>query len=142
MKLPTILAAAVLGLAALPGAAKAASCSANMVNESAVGGWCTQNWVDHLWDAYDFDSGDWDQGFGYPNACDRARPLGRTFNAIYVLNYADGPAGKSRSDFSGSILHWGGNFSMREMDATAILDYFAPLQVWLDAQNKGQTCGW
>lgn len=30
----------------------------------------------------------------------------------------------------------------REMDATAILEYFAPLQKWLDEQNKGQTAGW
>jgi peptidyl-dipeptidase A len=29
-----------------------------------------------------------------------------------------------------------------EIDATAILDYFAPLAGWLDEQNKGQTCGW
>ncbi|MGO9125946.1 MAG: M2 family metallopeptidase [Terriglobales bacterium] len=30
----------------------------------------------------------------------------------------------------------------REMDASAILDYFAPLQKWLDEQNKGQKVGW
>ncbi len=30
----------------------------------------------------------------------------------------------------------------REMDATAILDYFAPVQVWLDEQNAGRSCGW
>jgi peptidyl-dipeptidase A len=30
----------------------------------------------------------------------------------------------------------------REMDATAILDYFAPLKEWLDEQNQGRTCGW
>ncbi len=30
----------------------------------------------------------------------------------------------------------------REMDATAILDYFAPLVTWLDEQNEGRTCGW
>jgi peptidyl-dipeptidase A len=30
----------------------------------------------------------------------------------------------------------------REMDATAILDYFAPLKQWLDEQNRGQTLGW
>ncbi len=30
----------------------------------------------------------------------------------------------------------------RDMDATAIIDYFAPLMDWLKAQNKGQTCGW
>ncbi|MAD74039.1 MAG: peptidyl-dipeptidase [Rheinheimera sp.] len=29
-----------------------------------------------------------------------------------------------------------------EMDATAILDYFAPLQAYLDEQNKGAQCGW
>jgi len=28
------------------------------------------------------------------------------------------------------------------MDASAILDYFAPLKTWLDSQNKGQVCGW
>jgi peptidyl-dipeptidase A len=30
----------------------------------------------------------------------------------------------------------------RKMDATAMLDYFAPLQKWLDEQNKGQSPGW
>ncbi len=30
----------------------------------------------------------------------------------------------------------------REMDASAILEYFAPLQKWLDEQNKGQKAGW
>jgi peptidyl-dipeptidase A len=30
----------------------------------------------------------------------------------------------------------------REMDATAILDYFAPLKKWLDEQNAGQPAGW
>ncbi|MEO7731358.1 MAG: M2 family metallopeptidase, partial [Kofleriaceae bacterium] len=30
----------------------------------------------------------------------------------------------------------------REMDASAILEYFAPLQGWLTEQNKGQQCGW
>jgi peptidyl-dipeptidase A len=30
----------------------------------------------------------------------------------------------------------------REMDATAISDYFAPLKTWLDEQNKGRKIGW
>ena len=30
----------------------------------------------------------------------------------------------------------------KQMDASAILEYFAPLQAWLTEQNKGQTCGW
>jgi peptidyl-dipeptidase A len=30
----------------------------------------------------------------------------------------------------------------RQMDATAIIDYFRPLKNWLDEQNQGKTCGW
>jgi peptidyl-dipeptidase A len=30
----------------------------------------------------------------------------------------------------------------RQMDASAILEYFQPLQGWLKQQNKGHTCGW
>jgi peptidyl-dipeptidase A len=30
----------------------------------------------------------------------------------------------------------------RQMDATAIRDYFAPLQKWLDDQNRGKPTGW
>ena len=30
----------------------------------------------------------------------------------------------------------------REIDASAVTDYFAPLQGWLEQQNRGQTCGW
>ncbi len=30
----------------------------------------------------------------------------------------------------------------RKMDATAIVDYFAPLKKWLDQQNQGQPVGW
>lgn len=30
----------------------------------------------------------------------------------------------------------------KQMDATAILDYFAPLKQWLDQQNKGHKVGW
>jgi peptidyl-dipeptidase A len=30
----------------------------------------------------------------------------------------------------------------REIDASAVTDYFKPLQGWLDEQNRGQQCGW
>jgi peptidyl-dipeptidase A len=30
----------------------------------------------------------------------------------------------------------------RELDASAIIDYFAPLKTWLDEQNRGRQCGW
>ena len=29
-----------------------------------------------------------------------------------------------------------------QMDATAIVDYFAPLKEWLDQQNEGSPVGW
>jgi peptidyl-dipeptidase A len=30
----------------------------------------------------------------------------------------------------------------RRMDGGAIIEYFAPLKVWLDEQNRGQPVGW
>jgi peptidyl-dipeptidase A len=30
----------------------------------------------------------------------------------------------------------------RQMDASAIIDYFAPLKTWLDNELKGQPVGW
>jgi peptidyl-dipeptidase A len=30
----------------------------------------------------------------------------------------------------------------RELDASAIREYFGPLENWLRDQNKGQQCGW
>jgi peptidyl-dipeptidase A len=30
----------------------------------------------------------------------------------------------------------------RQMDGTAMLEYFAPLKTWLDAQNRGRPVGW
>ena len=30
----------------------------------------------------------------------------------------------------------------RQMDATAVIDYFAPLKEWLDKQNEGKPVGW
>jgi peptidyl-dipeptidase A len=30
----------------------------------------------------------------------------------------------------------------RGIDASAIIDYFAPLMTWLEERNQGQKCGW
>jgi peptidyl-dipeptidase A len=30
----------------------------------------------------------------------------------------------------------------REIDGSALVEYFAPLQTWLQQQNQGQSCGW
>ena len=110
----------MLGLVLAIGApARADTCSANMVTEPGIAFsfWCQQPWVDFYWDAYDFDKDDWDGGFGWDQgACDLKRPLGRTFNAIEVLNYAGKIDATSTGDFSGNILHWAGNYTIREFD--------------------------
>ena len=30
----------------------------------------------------------------------------------------------------------------RDMDASALVEYFAPLSAWLEERNEGQACGW
>jgi peptidyl-dipeptidase A len=30
----------------------------------------------------------------------------------------------------------------RQMDASAIIEYFEPLMGWLQEKNEGQSCGW
>ncbi len=45
---------------------------------------------------------------------------------------ASQPWQKTLKDMTGS----------EKMDASAVLEYFAPLQEWLKKQNEGKTCGW
>jgi len=62
--------------------------------------------------------------------------------------YGDKAAGKSLNDMMamGASRPWPDALEAmtgsRQMDATAILEYFAPLKTWLDEQNKGQAVGW
>ncbi len=51
-----------------------------------------------------------------------------------------GSAGSAQLEQCG--LYQASEVSWRDMDASAILEYFAPLQKWLEEQNKGQQCGW
>jgi hypothetical protein len=67
---------------------------------------CDQVYVDQFWDHFDFDQGDWDDGFGYEAPCDLARPLARTFNALYLLAYSAEDYATSTGDFSGNALRW------------------------------------
>ncbi len=59
------------------------------------------------------------------------KEVGEKFNAMLETGAAL-PWQDSLEAFTGS----------READATAILEYFAPLQAYLDEQNKGKSCGW
>jgi hypothetical protein len=97
---------------------RAADCDTLRDTEPAVMSsfWCSQEWIDFYWDAYDFDKGDWDDGFGWEAACDRRRPLARTFQAIELVNYASPNEAIETDDFSGNFLRWAGNYTIREFD--------------------------
>ncbi len=81
----------------------------------------------------------------YKALCDAAGHDG----PLYQCNYANNPeAGKLFWAMlqSGSSQTW--QETMEEltgspqMDASAVLEYFAPLQTWLENQNQGKECGW
>ena len=67
-------------------------------------------------------------------------------NECSIYNNKDAGAAYSKMLSLGASKPWQDALEQltgtREMDATAILDYFAPLQKWLEEQNKGQDCGW
>lgn len=57
--------------------------------------------------------------------------VGRRFNAMLEMG-ASKPSPEALKAFTGTD----------RMDASAMLDYFAPLKQWLDEQNKSRQCGW
>ncbi|MFZ5728092.1 MAG: M2 family metallopeptidase [Pseudomonadota bacterium] len=57
--------------------------------------------------------------------------MGRRFNAMMEMGQSK-PWPDALEAFTGE----------RQTDASAIADYFAPLNTWLTAQNKGEQCGW
>jgi hypothetical protein len=75
---------------------------------------CPQEFIDFVWDAYDFDKEDWDQGFGYWQACDLTRPLARTFNALWCLEFS-APDFENES-YDAPILNWAGRFARENID--------------------------
>jgi peptidyl-dipeptidase A len=81
----------------------------------------------------------------YKALCDAAGHEG----PLYTCNFANNPeAGKRYWAMMerGASQPW--QQTMKEltggeqMDGSAVLEYFAPLQTWLVEQNKGKTCGW
>ena len=81
----------------------------------------------------------------YKALCDASGYTG----PLHQCNFANNPeAGKKYWAMlsKGSSQPW--QQTMKEltggeqMDASAILDYFAPLQTWLKEQNEGEQCGW
>ncbi len=58
-------------------------------------------------------------------------PAGKALNAMLSAGLSQ-PWQDTMEDFTGQ----------RDVDPSAMLDYFAPLKVWLDKQNEGRECGW
>jgi peptidyl-dipeptidase A len=57
--------------------------------------------------------------------------VGRRLNAMLTMG-ASKPWPDALQAFTGT----------REMSGAALLEYFRPLQAWLDEQNRGRQCGW
>jgi hypothetical protein len=49
---------------------------------------CWQPFIDWAWKAHSFRKNYRDDGFGYEDACNTNKALGRTFNSIWLLNYS------------------------------------------------------
>ena len=81
----------------------------------------------------------------YKSLCDAAGHKGPLYQCSF---YGDKEAGKRYWAMlsKGSSRPW--QKTMKEltggekMDASAVLEYFAPLQTWLKQQNAGKQCGW
>ena len=59
------------------------------------------------------------------------KEVGQRLNAMLALG-ASKPWPEALQAFTGT----------REMSARPMLEYFAPLQTWLEQQNRGRQCGW
>jgi peptidyl-dipeptidase A len=59
------------------------------------------------------------------------KAVGEKFNAMLEMGQSK-PWPDALEAFTGQ----------RQIDASAVADYFRPLQGWLEEQNRGQTCGW
>ncbi|HEX4854911.1 MAG TPA: M2 family metallopeptidase [Arenimonas sp.] len=81
----------------------------------------------------------------YKSLCDASGHTG----PLYTCSFANNPeAGKRYWAMMqrGASQPWQQTLKEltggEQMDASAVLEYFAPLQAWLKEQNEGKTCGW
>ncbi|MEO8001242.1 MAG: M2 family metallopeptidase [Arenimonas sp.] len=81
----------------------------------------------------------------YKSLCDASGFKG----PLYQCSFANNPeAGKRYWNMLGKGASQPWQLTMKEltggekMDASAVLEYFAPLDSWLKEQNKGKECGW
>ncbi len=81
----------------------------------------------------------------YKSLCDAAGYKGPLYECSFYGNKAAGAKFQAMLS-KGASQPW--QQTMKEltggekMDASAVLEYFAPLQTWLKQQNEGKSCGW
>jgi hypothetical protein len=66
---------------------------------------CSQPFVDFAGQAHGFNNTYWQDGWGFDDPCNNTKPLGRVFNAIWLLNYS--ARDYENEDWGNDILHWG-----------------------------------
>jgi peptidyl-dipeptidase A len=81
----------------------------------------------------------------YKGLCDASGYKGPLYNCSFYGNKVAGQKFWAMLE-KGASQPWQGTLKeltgTEKMDASAVLEYFAPLQAWLKQQNEGQTCGW
>ncbi|HEY5972467.1 MAG TPA: M2 family metallopeptidase [Pseudoxanthomonas sp.] len=81
----------------------------------------------------------------YKGLCDAAGYKGPLYDCTFYGNKVAGQKYWAMLE-KGSSQPW--QATLKELtgtdkaDASAVLEYFAPLQAWLKQQNEGKTCGW
>src|SRR5690606_36303089 len=81
----------------------------------------------------------------YKSLCDAAGHTGPLYECSFYGNKVAGQKFWAMLD-KGASQPW--QETMKELtgsgqiDGSAVLEYFAPLQEWLEQQNEGQSCGW
>jgi len=81
----------------------------------------------------------------YKGLCDAAGHTGPLYDCTFYNNKAAGQKFWAMLE-KGASQPWQGTLreltGTEQLDASAVLEYFAPLQTWLTEQNAGKTCGW
>jgi len=77
---------------------------------------CKQAYIDYFWYNYGFSGNKkyWDDGFGWHDCCNTNKPLARTFNALYLLNYSAQDC--MNESWDSPILNWGCRYARNQLD--------------------------
>jgi hypothetical protein len=76
---------------------------------------CAQSEIDTMWEDFAFDASHWG-GLGHEDPCNKAHPLGKTFNALQLLKLAPPGGATCSRDGGRNILEWGYCFANRAIE--------------------------